>query len=185
MRLQRKGIALATAMIGLFCCFGQVLSNLGAFKPVPCLAYRAQALFLTKVGSNLGNCYSQMRTGHIRAYGRTAAVKSGHWHPSMTISKENELSKASGQAKYTLSIQRANLEYARKANMSFPTDANGHHQVPGSYLLEDYQQLFQGVDAEDAEDHVVSHILILYSPSMCFSFQCAHAHTSVIHRSYQ
>ena len=46
-------------------------------------------------------------------------------------------------------IRAANAVFAEKCNMSFPADAaTGRPDVPGFYLLEDYQELFRSVEAE-------------------------------------
>ena len=63
--------------------------------------------------------------------------------------------------KQSLDIRRLNIEFAHKANMTFHKSATGQHDdadttrdVPGFYLLEDYQKLFQSVDDEHVQEDV-------------------------------
>lgn len=54
--------------------------------------------------------------------------------------------------KQSLDIRRLNIEFAHKANMSVDDDPT--RDVPGFYLLEDYQKLFQSVDDEHVQEDV-------------------------------
>ena len=63
--------------------------------------------------------------------------------------------------KQSLDIRRLNIEFANKTNMTFQKSATGQHDdadptrdVPGFYLLEDYQKLFQSVDDEHVQEDV-------------------------------